>query len=846
VIRTACTRIATALLLLTFCVNTSLAQLNFDIGDAEIAVRNSSGSISSSLAVTVKNLIFDEDLALTHTYAFFENAGSIPSGQSWGFDGPWSFDAASGDVNSRKDTLGCSEYEFSIASQTFRINLTDAKWGAGSNSMVYKFLFDWDGSSWSIYVRSPGPSGTWSSAVSVTNGDSFTYWGLIRDTHLASYKRERTTYNRKTFHVDGSDNLLPLPSTLVTSARLDVNLAVHTDIAVPDGSSLLIEGFDEGLAANSGTTLSFDGSTGMTVYGSLRTIETEYQNEYISFVSSAGTPAPGDWTGVHCDDADLLWLNRIFIQHAGTGLFIEDCEDVEGYDVNVLSSYGDGVKIDSSTGIFQDLKSNSNNGNGALITGSQVDVHYGVFNYSAWQNGVVAGQGSTVRLQRCRMFLNRMNGALVSGASRVIVDSSDISYSGHVAGEDWYGIYGFYNDEWLTVRYSNIFHQSIGLAMVYAKVNGYESSDDPPNWDNADSLARNCIFENDYNLLGYYSTFELARTYYNGAEPHYQGGESSIYDPNTLQGSFEYSTAWLHRDFWNGNTIFNVSNSTVTTDDALLADSAGCQVEDRSASPSTGAVWNPRLLALFQTWEALDADSLRALLYQQRNTLSAQDAAAGFDLVWRRSLPSVAETYFKLLIGNCTRTEILLPAWRYVASARMDASDWSGAAQALLAMTQQAATGSSSYTSAHAMSALTKHWAGATPAARASLDTLLSAYPGDNDLVMVDRLIGGSSPQITPKRSSIDTPENGYELHAVSPNPFTASTVVTFTLPEACNVLVAVHDMAGREVQRIADGWHARGTSQTVFQRGTLPSGVYMLRMTAANATRTRMMHIIR
>jgi hypothetical protein len=144
------------------------------------------------------------------------------------------------------------------------------------------------------------------------------------------------------------------------------------------------------------------------------------------------------------------------------------------------------------------------------------------------------------------------------------------------------------------------------------------------------------------------------------------------------------------------------------------------------------------------------------------------------------------------------------------------------------------------------MSALTKHWAGATPAARASLDTLLNAYPGNNDLVMVDRLIGGSSPQATPKRSSIDTPADGYELHDASPNPFSSSTLITFTLPEAGNVSVAVYDMAGREVQRIADGWHARGTSQAFFHRGTLPSGVYMLRMTAANATRTRMMHIIR
>ena len=82
------------------------------------------------------------------------------------------------------------------------------------------------------------------------------------------------------------------------------------------------------------------------------------------------------------------------------------------------------------------------------------------------------------------------------------------------------------------------------------------------------------------NLYAYESYYEMARTYDDKGVPHYQGGQNSIFQPNTLQGSFqENSTAYLCDNFWDGNTIFNVSNSTISTCDELQADSAGCGIE---------------------------------------------------------------------------------------------------------------------------------------------------------------------------------------------------------------------------------------------------------------------------
>ncbi len=840
-------RITAVLLLLALTASPLISQINFDAGNSEVVFWNNSSVDQVALTFYATNLIFDDELELTHRFAHDDNQQSLNADQSCGYDGPWSKDGLSGDVDFWADTLGCGEYEFYIYGVGyFRLNLIDAKWGAGSNSSVYRILIEYDGSDVNLHVRSPGVNGTWMEAATVTNGSTYDYWELIQATHLSTYERERTTYNDEIFHVEGDDNLLPLPSTGVKAALLDVDLTVYTDIAVPDGASLVINGFDEGPAGYSNTTMLFDAGTGFTVYGELITMQTQYQNEFVYLQSLSDTPAAGDWNGVHCDQSSSLWLNRFNVLYAVTGLFIDGCADVEGYTIRVYHSSDDGIEIDGSNGIIHDVTSNWCGANALLITDSEIELYKGVFGSSSNQNGIVVGEGSTARLHRCSIYYNRQNGVLVSGASRAIIDSCDIFDNNTVAGESWNGVYGFFNDVWLTVRHSTVHGQNTGLCMLYAAVNGYESPSHPPRWDNPDSLARNCIYDNNYNLFGHYATFELGRAYYNGSEPHYQGGESSVYYPTTLQGWFQYSTAYLHRDFWNGNTIFNVDNSTVDTRDALVQDMANCHFEDRSSSPAPGGIYNAQALALCESWEALAADSLRTLLYGQRNTLSAQNAAMGLGLVWRIAEPAVVESYCKQMIANCSRPEVQLPAYRYLASARMAADDWSGAAQALLAMTQQTARGSQAYTSAHAMAALAMYWDGSAAAARASIDTLLQAFPTNRDIIMVHRLIGGSSASATPKRSDTAPDAQGYMLHEVHPNPFTESAMITFTLPEARNVTVSVYDINGREVQRLAEGWYAEGESRVVFHRGTLPSGTYLVRLTAGAVTRTRMMQILR
>ncbi|MCB2204692.1 T9SS type A sorting domain-containing protein [bacterium] len=825
----------TSILFLSLLITTTtFAQLNFDRGNAEVIVRNSTVDVQSFFIVPV-NLIFDDELAITHRYKGVHDGFIVP-GYDWGFDGPWSGDPAAGDVEDQRDTLGCSDYQFSIGYYSFTLNLIDAKWGAGTDATVYTILIDIESASaCTIYLRSPGAQGSWSSGKNISDGDSLTYWDLVKELHNSSYVRERTSYNGETFHVDGDDNLLPLPSIFVDEAFLDVNLAVHTDIAVPERKVLLIEGFDEGLSGNSDTELTFDASTGMDVYGSLRTGQTTYRNSYIYCTSAESTPAPGDWRGIHCDGATQLWLNRLSVGYASTGLYLDECEDVETYSSVFFQNSFAGLRMGGGSGIHQALRCTGNGSHGILLEDTDAEIHDALIIGTSGGSGIAVGAGATARLYQCESLYNGANGISVAGGSSVIVDSSALDYNVQIAGGPYAGVYGFYNDTWITLRHSTVVGQYMGVCLLYARLKGYESDD---------TLARNCIGENDYNLYGYYGTWEFARDHPISGVPHYYGGENSIYDPVTLQGWFQYSTAYLQRNYWDGNTIFDVDNSNVVTVDALTADSVGCIYERGPASPSKE--WNMGPAATYASWEALTVDSLRSLLSSSIAALTPQDIAVGFGLVRRKSSPTVAEAFYKQAIASSTRPEVRQQAWRFLASLGMDADDWSGASQSLQAMALQCNWGDEGYRSSQAMAALTMHWGGATAAALASLDTLLRSFPGDRDLVMVENWIGGNAMSASPKQGGMLPTEEGYELHIPHPNPFTTTTTVGFSLPESRHVRVSVYDMSGREVQCLADGMYPAGTTQLQFKRGDLPSGMYLVRLTAGNVARTRMMHLLK
>lgn len=72
-----------------------------------------------------------------------------------------------------------------------------------------------------------------------------------------------------------------------------------------------------------------------------------------------------------------------------------------------------------------------------------------------------------------------------------------------------------------------------------------------------------------------------------------------------------------------------------------------------------------------------------------------------------------------------------------------------------------------------------------------------------------------------------------YSLGQNYPNPFNPVTRISYTLPHAGQVKLAVYDLLGREIRTLVNGVEAAGTKSAQFEAGNLPSGVYFYRLEA-------------
>jgi hypothetical protein len=68
------------------------------------------------------------------------------------------------------------------------------------------------------------------------------------------------------------------------------------------------------------------------------------------------------------------------------------------------------------------------------------------------------------------------------------------------------------------------------------------------------------------------------------------------------------------------------------------------------------------------------------------------------------------------------------------------------------------------------------------------------------------------------------------------PNPFSTSANINFRIATAGPVRLTVHDLMGREVARLVDGWTGVGQHTVRFKSDGLKSGVYWYRLSAGGA----------
>lgn len=78
-----------------------------------------------------------------------------------------------------------------------------------------------------------------------------------------------------------------------------------------------------------------------------------------------------------------------------------------------------------------------------------------------------------------------------------------------------------------------------------------------------------------------------------------------------------------------------------------------------------------------------------------------------------------------------------------------------------------------------------------------------------------------------------------FRLLGTYPNPFNPSTTLRYEVPVESPVRIGIYDVVGREVARLVDGPVSAGHHSARFEAGTLPSGVYLARMTAGQTSST-------
>jgi hypothetical protein len=87
---------------------------------------------------------------------------------------------------------------------------------------------------------------------------------------------------------------------------------------------------------------------------------------------------------------------------------------------------------------------------------------------------------------------------------------------------------------------------------------------------------------------------------------------------------------------------------------------------------------------------------------------------------------------------------------------------------------------------------------------------------------------------------------SSFKLNPPSPNPFNASTTITFNLPTASEIELKIFDISGREVAALGTGHWALGEHSVVWDAEGLPSGIYFARLTAGDFNQTQKLLLLK
>jgi len=116
-------------------------------------------------------------------------------------------------------------------------------------------------------------------------------------------------------------------------------------------------------------------------------------------------------------------------------------------------------------------------------------------------------------------------------------------------------------------------------------------------------------------------------------------------------------------------------------------------------------------------------------------------------------------------------------------------------------------------------------------------------YVADNTNIGIYRFI---APNSIDKEAGVENQVKTRSLLSAYPNPFNSVAKLSWSAPAASPVRLSVYNIAGAKIVDLINGVALGGRSETLFNAGALPTGVYIIRLEAAEKATSQTVRLVR
>ena len=123
--------------------------------------------------------------------------------------------------------------------------------------------------------------------------------------------------------------------------------------------------------------------------------------------------------------------------------------------------------------------------------------------------------------------------------------------------------------------------------------------------------------------------------------------------------------------------------------------------------------------------------------------------------------------------------------------------------------------------------------------------------PSSGSIISQKNTGSGRFIELIPAESPNSIGESGtipssYSLAANYPNPFNASTMIKYGLPQDSRVTIEIYDVLGHRVTTLCDEMQTAGYHQVIWDASSVATGMYFYKIKADNYTQTRKMLLVK